>query len=680
MGSPVVRTADRAAPAALPPRDADPPFTFWRWAAAVAVVLAWLCGVALLVRHVELVTGRYISGGVPPVLAVGALLLLLGVRAGCHRLAARLPWLLRLAPDRRQMLLVFVLLCVGIGLNGQYMVRALLPHLVSLQYWSTRGNAALGRWVEYFPAWYAPADTVAIARYFDGGGGPVPWNLWIVPLLRWSILLVAIFVAGAGLMGMIRRQWVHAERLTFPMLWLPLSLTGGTRGATAVPLAKDPLLWLGFGVAAVFNGLNIGRALNPALPAPGFYYSFSGQFTETHLRPLNTVMLFFMLEAIGFGYFLPLEVSFSTWFFYVAEKVFAVGGLAAGYEGPGFPYMQHQSAGAYLAVALLVLYGARRHLLLVVRRALGLARPPTTPDEREERSACYCFAGGTVVMLAWVWAAGFHLAVALPYFAVLFCFVLVYARIRAETGVPYGFVYPYDLPKELVVGLLTPRGILDTGGPRTWVTFSSMAWLSRHHYAMETAAYTLDGMRLAEETRTQRRWLYAGLAVVLVFGLALAAWSHLSAYYAVGSNLAGGGRAEYRATVALDEYRRMAQQATMATPRDVPRLAAQAAGFTVALSLGILRTLWVRCPFHPLGYVLATAYGDHSTFFFPMLMAWLCKATALKVGGLPVYRRFIPLFLGLIVGHYSLGGFFWPVFSLLLPVEARSAYHLYFGG
>src|SRR5207245_350550 len=83
--------------------------------------------------------------------------------------------------------------------------------------------------------------------------------------------------------------------------------------------------------------------------------------------PLNSINLFFMLEAIGFGYFVSLEVSFSTWFFYLLEKLFACAGLAAGYEIPGFPFMREQSAGAYIAVALLILWTSRRYLAGILR-------------------------------------------------------------------------------------------------------------------------------------------------------------------------------------------------------------------------------------------------------------------------------------------------------------------------
>jgi len=658
------------------PAETPEQFSFGRWAAAVAIALVVIGLTALAVRHVELVTGRYVAGGVPPIPAVAALLLLVAIRALLGR-----AWGGRYRLQRGQILLAYSMVSLGVFMSGLYVVRAFLPHLVSIQYWQSRNNPALARWAVHVPDWYAPADAEALRGYFEGSrGAGVPWQLWAVPLLRWTLLFVALFVVTLSLMALLRRQWLHHERLSFPLLYLPLSLTQGDRLLfDGVPLFRHPLLWSGIGAAALFNGLNIARALNPAIPAPGFMYAFQGQFPDPPWQPFDSVKLFYMLEAIGFGYFIPLEISFSAWFFYLAEKFLGVTGYAAGYEGPGFPYLQDQSAGAYLAAAALVLYGARKHLAGIVRGAFGRNRP-ASPEEREEHTALFAFLGGLAFILAWCWTAGFSPLVAVPFFLVLLCFILVYARIRAETGVPYAFTYPYGLPKEMLVNALTARGTLELGGERSWVIFSSFAWLSRHQAGHLFAAESIDAMKLSEESRIPRHAFYAALGIAFLVGLALAFWSHLEAFYAVGSNLAGGGKNEYRAGVALQEYQRMATLAAANTPRDLPKLIAQGGGLFFALGLGVLRTLWVRSPFHPLGFILATCYGDHTTLFFPMLAAWFCKALVLRLGGLPLYRRFIPFFLGLIIGHYFVGGIFWPFFSLLLAPEASQSYHILFGG
>src|SRR5437763_3354183 len=87
---------------------------------------AMTCGVGLIVltaiaiRHSEMVTGRYISHGVPPLPAF-ALVLVLGLLR---------PFLLRkcprLAPSRGQILLIYVMLTVATILSGSYHIRAFL--------------------------------------------------------------------------------------------------------------------------------------------------------------------------------------------------------------------------------------------------------------------------------------------------------------------------------------------------------------------------------------------------------------------------------------------------------------------------------------------------------------------------------------------------------------------------
>jgi hypothetical protein len=645
--------------------------------AYLAALLLGLFFIALVnvgVRHAELVTGRYVTGGVPPVAAFGALLALLAFRGLLRRFT-------RLDLRRDQLLIVYSMVALGTFLSGAYGVRAFLPHLITAQHWN------VGTLGQYIPAWLAPADAEALRQYFQGNHGRgVPWGLWLRPLLIWLTFWVAIFGAGACLMLLVRRPWLHYERLSFPLLTLPLALTAGEGGERpgifgGRPLLRSPVLWMGIGAAALFDGLNIGHALQPTIPAPGFYFSFAGLFTDRALAPLNSITLFFMLEAIGFGYFVPLEISFSMCFFYLLEKLYAGAALAAGVEAPGLPFLQEQSAGAYLAMAGLLLLGARRHLEGLLRRALLVPWRKAPPEEREARLAALGLAACAAYLLWFAVRAGLSPRAALPYFALLAAFMLVYARLRAETGVPFEFIYPYGLPKELLIQGLAATGMLGALGPRSLVVLSLFAWLSRHHAGSATAAHQIDALKLADVAGIVRRRMLLALAAAFVFGLACASWSHLGAYYDLGSNVAGGGmgRGEYRAQVALQEFQRTAGTVRSAPEPDFFRLGYVGAGAGIALALAGLRHVWLGCPFHPLGFILATAYGDATTFFAPLFLAWLIKLILLKAGGLHLYRAGLPFFLGLIIGHFAIAGLFWPLFSLLISPEASAAYHLYFG-
>lgn len=46
------------------------------------------------------------------------------------------------------------------------------------------------------------------------------------------------------------------------------------------------------------------------------------------------------------------------------------------------------------------------------------------------------------------------------------------------------------------------------------------------------------------------------------------------------------------------------------------------------------------------------AAGDNTaSLAMPVFIAWACKATLMRVGGVALYRRSKPLFLGLLAGY-----------------------------
>ena len=47
------------------------------------------------------------------------------------------------------------------------------------------------------------------------------------------------------------------------------------------------------------------------------------------------------------------------------------------------------------------------------------------------------------------------------------------------------------------------------------------------------------------------------------------------------------------------------------------------------------------------------------TIFGPFLLVWIVKTLILRLGGMGAYRRAIPFFLGLIIGHFFLAGLIW---------------------
>ncbi len=69
------------------------------------------------------------------------------------------------------------------------------------------------------------------------------------------------------------------------------------------------------------------------------------------------------------------------------------------------------------------------------------------------------------------------------------------------------------------------------------------------------------------------------------------------------------------------------------------------------------RFLW--WPVHYLGFPIGATYMISSTWF-SIMIGWMLKAVILKYGGVTLYKRLRPFFLGLILGQISCSGF-WTV-------------------
>jgi hypothetical protein len=78
------------------------------------------------------------------------------------------------------------------------------------------------------------------------------------------------------------------------------------------------------------------------------------------------------------------------------------------------------------------------------------------------------------------------------------------------------------------------------------------------------------------------------------------------------------------------------------------------AGFLFSLFLLLMRTRFAWWPFHPVGYAVSGSWSM-GLLWGPLLIAWVIKILVLRWGGLRLYRRGLPLFLGLIIGECVAG-------------------------
>jgi hypothetical protein len=75
-----------------------------------------------------------------------------------------------------------------------------------------------------------------------------------------------------------------------------------------------------------------------------------------------------------------------------------------------------------------------------------------------------------------------------------------------------------------------------------------------------------------------------------------------------------------------------------------------AAGGVLAGGMLVLRAKFLWWPLHPLGLVVCTSWAM-SVIWFSIFLGWAFKAGIMTFGGAPAYRRFLPFFLGMVLGE-----------------------------
>jgi len=636
--------------------------------AVLSFALLWLS--IIWIKQAGLISqGVQLGEAVPVVPAVGALLLLTLLLP----VLSRLPSPLKLR--RPGVLLVYAFLCVAVSMSSVGVARLMFPDATALFYFASPEND-FAKLQQYIPSWVAPHDTEVIQTMYEAADDEtVPWRPWLIPLASWTVLLLAFFVLMLCVMTMFRKQWSDRERLTFPIVHLVTEISGGEQPRDTLSFFKTPAMWLGFALASLYNVMNILNAWNPAVPAMGRQYDMGGLFTERPWSAIRPLGIAWRPENFGLGYLVPTEITFSVWVFYLLQRLTNVFAVSVGYEISGFPFEQEQSFGAYLALGIFLIWVGREHLRALVRKALS--GDPGVDDSGEPMSYRMAFWGAIIsfaVIMLWTTAAGMALWTAAIYFGLLLLFALVYARARAEAGAAMVWLFPFYQHKKMMINVLGSKPFVGRGDWGNLTIFSVLMYLSRGYF-QSMMAYQIEATKIAEQARIRQRAMAWWLVVGLVVGLAGAYVIHLQAYYKHGANILEGGTTQggYRTQLAVREFDELSGFMRAPKPPDRARTAAAGAGIVVTGAMVALRSVFLRFPLHPLGYAMVTAYGG--PLWGPFFIVWLVKTIVLRIGGMGMYRRLIPFFLGIVVGHFFTAGLVWGWLSIINEMYRRYVVH-----
>jgi hypothetical protein len=605
-------------------------------ARAIAIGLLLVPANAWWITQIEYV--RYSDNATTSALffnAIGLLIVLVAVNGLVRRFAPKV------ALNRAEQLTIYVVVVIASCLGGHDQLQILFTTLT----WVFRNATPENGWADiihpFLPKGVLVTQESVIDRLYLGGASfyqPDLLTAWLKPCAFWCAYTFSVSGAMLCLSAILRRQW-DAERLNYPITEPPLELTNPRR-----TMLRQPALWIGAGLAAAIQLLRLANTLHPSIPALPIgvqNYRFAGApWSAAGTIPISSYPF-----AYGLAYLLPLQLTFSVWFFFWFSRLEMVATYAVGYTEWGkFPYIQQQGFGAYMGVAVFVLWAARKHLASVWRHAIGRESGLDADEPFPYPLAFWGFAVCVGVVMASSLYMGMRLSTALIYLPILFATIMVVARLRGELGLPT--IELYQVGVDDVLQRIT--------GARAWskqdlTVMTLNFWLTRTHrqYPMQTY---VDAFRLADQCPMSKRRFAWVLVAATALAILASFWAQLSVVYNVGFE-----SAKFRGPAgwAFGNEPWAKLRSWLIAPRgaDFGSTGAYAFGLLFTLLLAMMRTRFLWWPFHPVGYLVSGSFGLFR-LWLPIFVTWLVKTLILRYGGLDWFRKARPFFFGLIFGEF----------------------------
>jgi hypothetical protein len=620
---------------------------------AFVIGLLAVMALAVATQYAELwIHGTQVSQATPP---INSFFIWLVVALGLNSLLRLMGP--RLALGRGELLLIYSMLIVSGGVAGIGFTHFIPALITAPVYYGTPDQPWTDLVTGYLPTspWFAPSDPRVITYLFEGmpPTWSVPWQPWVQPLLTWTLLGMLLAWCSVCVTVLLRQQWVESERLIFPLNYVPLAMTDTTHGETptlAHPFFRNRLMWLGFAVPTILHAFNSLHQYWPAIPALSIRnVRIDAGLTARPWSAARPLAIWFYPMAVGLGYLLSRDISFSLWAFYFIGKAEMVLGSALGLSGgskagslAGFPFLEEQSSGALLMLALGGLYIGRRHLQDLWRQALkGL---PARDEILSPAVAVWGLLGALALIAVWWQMAGLSFKGSAAYFLLWFLFSIGLTRLVCEGGTVW-IGTPLDprmlLRNSLGVSFLSPRDWTMMG----YLRFLTVDWRC---LLMPNA---MSALKLTETRALQP----AGMATALVTAVFVSIIVSFATIIYMSYQFPGGGigLSTWRWVGVCQEPFKISGQ--FLTDKSGP--VGMRTGFLLGgaaimalLQAGRARFLW--WPLHPLGYPMAATFAMRNMWFSTFL-AWLIKSVVLRYGGIPAYEKSRPIFLGLILGDFA---------------------------
>jgi len=610
-------------------------------------------GLALLVPNVTFILYGYIWRQSRPTTVslffnvVVTLLIVVAANAALRRV--RPHWALA----RGELLTVYAMLSVGSAVVGLDQLQTMLP-VVAYPWWhATPENDWEALFLQDMPSWLTVTDPDALWAYYDSRGPLLAtdyWRPWVTPALIWSGFSFTLVFVMLCLNTFFRRNWTDEAKLSYPIVQLPLEMTSPRRNIFA-----HKLFWIGFALAFVIDAINGFHLIYPSIPSilgeRGARYDLGRM---VHSRPWNAIgwtPLNVFPFAVGLAFFIPVDLAFSMWFFYLLWKALKIFSAAVGWgDLPHAPWINEQSFAAYLTLAGFSLWASRRHLAQAVRSVLGDRSIDDSHEPMPYSWALIGAVGGFALLMIFCGQAKMAFWPAFGFIALYLLISVAISRVRAELGSPVHDLH-FIGPQVVLTETFGPAAI----GKQNLILYAYFHSFNRAHRS-HPMPHQIEGMKLAGEAGTSQRGMAAAMMVATAVALLLGWGILLDAFFRHGGDgWASKGRESFSL---LEQWLR--------SPGDPNWYAIGALvwGLIFTVFLTWMRTRYMWWTFHPAGFAVSGSWS--MALFAPsILVSWLAKTLILHYGGMAAFAPASTLFAGLVLGEFVAGAL-WGTSGILL--------------
>ena len=557
----------------------------------------------------------------------------------------------RVALSQGELLVIYVMLSVASATAGHSMMEILVSALGHAFWFATPENDWKDLFWRYIPSWLAVADKGVLSGYYEGDSTlHTKQHLlgWLTPVLNWFAFLFVMLFVMVCITVIVRRPWTEDEKLAYPIIQLPARMT-------SEGFFTNRLMWIAFGLVATFDIVNGLHHVFPAIPSV-YEKAYRFRFTEKPFSAMGWLRLGIYPFVLGIGFLIPLDLLFSSWFFFWVWKGQQIIGSVMGLEGTGYPYVNYQGFGAYMGIFLIAVWRSRKHL----QNILGTkVRPTSTRDEpMSPRILVIALISGVAFLTFFCLRAGMSLWAILVFFGLYFAFSTAVSRMRAELGSPMHDLH-YTGPERVMVAALGTRKL----GPNNLSMFSFF-WFFTRTFDSHPMPHQLEGFKLASTSGIRSRFMLFAILAALFVGILSQFWALISIPYRLG---AVHEMSRVPIIYGSEPWTQLQKWLTNPLAPDYWAVGFTGIGLLFALFLMLMRMKFFWFPFHPAAYATVCGSWAVNYIWFSLGVVWVLKLVLLKYGGRNAHRKAMPFFLGLILGQFTVGSL-WTILGMVFNI------------